>query len=251
MTLPILICSKGRPDGPTFKTLDAAGLDYHIITEKRDAVYYSEFHDPYRLIELPKSGEGLAYSRQFALTYARAKRWSWYWMLDDDIKGFFQTTPEKKTVPIPAYVALNRAEEILESVDFMSGTLGMAGLEYQQFAWSNTRPVVWNSYCDVAVCIRSDIPVNYRTQLPFKGDRDFTLQILSLGFNVAKLAQLSFAVPRNGSNKGGLYDLYKTDKEKWASEEMERLWGPAICKATVKKDGRPDVKINWRAFQTK
>jgi hypothetical protein len=244
MTLPILICSKGRPDGPTFRLLDAAYLPYQVIVENHEADTYAAALGDNRVIRMAARDRGLAYSRQFALDYARAKNWPWYWMLDDDIKGFFRTV-DKKTVPTAAN-ALEFAQDLTEYNE-----CGQIGLEYQQFAWSNTKSIVWNSYCDVAVCIRTDLPVNYRTQLPFKSDRDFTLQILSLGFHVAKLAQISFAVPRNGSNKGGLYDLYKTDAERAASLEMERLWGPQIAKAIVKKNGRPDVKINWRAFQTK
>jgi len=220
------------------------GVSYTVLVEPQDYGAYLEHHPAARLCKLPYNNRGLAYARQVALQLARKLGYDWYWMLDDDIKGFYYTKNEKTwTYELP--------EKALEDAEwfFLNGDhIGQAGLEYQQYAWSNKRPFVMNSYCDVAVCIRTAMPVNYRTELPFKSDRDFTLQILSIGYKVIKLAQISFAVPKNGSNKGGLYDQYKTEKEAAASRRMVELWGDHICQVKMKKDGRPDVKINWRAF---
>ena len=54
-----------------------------------------------------------------------------------------------------------------------------------------------------------------------------------------------FQTPSIGTNEGGIEcDRYKKQIE-WA-QKMERKWGSDICKYVVKKNGVPDIKINWR-----
>mgnify|MGYP000889766874 CR=1 FL=1 len=52
----------------------------------------------------------------------------------------------------------------------------------------------------------------------------------------------------NGSNDGGLKEIFydQSGREAECSRRMIEKW-PGVCTANVKEDGRPDVKINWKA----
>lgn len=246
---PVCIASKNRPAGRTMQLLLAEEVPFTLFVEPQDeAVYRQQFDSP--LVEvrtIPENDRGLPFVRQFILEdRRRAEGGPWFWLLDDDIDGFFLTA-NKKTHRLPVRDALTGAQEIFAGAE----DVAQAGLEYQQFAWSATRDAVFNSYCDVAVCIhvgRSRMAA-FRPETDLKCDRDFTLQLISQGFRVAKVQRFSFSAPKNGSNAGGLKDAYATDGREMASSlKMCELW-PGVCELKIKPDGRPDVKIHWRAMQ--
>lgn len=202
-----------------------------------------------QVLQLPENDGGLPYVRQWILEYARASDIKWYWMLDDDIHGFYRAIKARNN-RIDITEALSSAQSLFSE----RPAIGQAALEYQQFSWSAIKPYAVNSYCDVCVAINSSIPKNirFRPQTNLKVDRDFTLQILAAGFNTIRLSKIAFAAPKNGSNEGGLFEEYsKVEQEKKDSLVMCQLWGGDICKPKKKSDGRMDVAINWKFFKTK
>lgn len=211
--------------------------------EPQDVLSYSEYEK--ELLTLPDNNRGLAYSRNFVLDYARGQGSDWFWMLDDDISKFYKTV-SKRNVSVSVGKCLYLSEAIFKD----NSRVAQAALEYQQFSWSQSKSVTVNGYCDVAVCInvKKTKGISYRQQVELKEDRDFTLQCLSKGYLTIRTCHRAFAAPQNGSNDGGLFDVYKSGRERQAVDEMCRIWGPSICKPVVKKNGRRDVKINWKFF---
>lgn len=195
---------------------------------------------------LPENDRGLAYSRNFALSHARSLGLDWFWMLDDDVTKFYKTVA-KRNIPISARDCLGGAEGLFKDTP----GIAQAALEYQQFSWSQAKPVYINGYCDVAVCInvKRTKTIAYRQKVELKEDRDFTLQCLSKGFRTVRACHFAFSAPQNGSNDGGLFDVYKSGRERQSVNEMCKIWGPSICNPVTKKSGRRDVKINWRFFR--
>lgn len=244
MVFPILIPSKKRPKSKLFARLKNEELDFKIIVEPQDAIAYKEYAD--HLVQLPLNDQGLAFSRNFILDYARQNNFEWFWMMDDDISNFYKTV-DKKNIAIAARECLTLSEFLFKN----NSQVAQAALEYQQFSWSQSKNISVNTYCDVAVCInvKRTKTASYRKQVELKEDRDFTLQCLSKGFISVRTCHLAFASPKNGSNDGGLFDVYKSGKEYLAVNEMCRIWGASICTPVVKKDGRRDVKINWKYFK--
>ena len=244
MVFPILIPSKGRPKSKLFDQLKSEGVGFSLIVEPQDVESYSAHSS--HILPLDKDDGGLAYSRNFALDYARRQGFSWFWMLDDDISKFYRTI-SRRNMPIAAGECLSASERLFKD----NASVAQAALEYQQFSWSQNKSLAINGYCDVAVCInvKRTKGLHYRQQVELKEDRDFTLQCLSKGFLTVRTCHLSFSAPQNGSNDGGLFNVYKAGLERQAVDEMCRIWGPSICTPTVKKNGRRDVKINWRFFR--
>lgn len=243
---PVFVASRGRPEGKTFKLLNQSQIFYYVFVEPQEAQEYQAFHGADKVLVLPLAGQGIGYVRQLILKFAREMGHEWYWMMDDDINGFFKTV-SRKTERITAIEAMMAAQDHLQKLP----TVAQAALEYQQFAWSATKPLRWNSYCDVCVAINTNRTkgINYRPELRLKEDRDFTLQIVAnSGYQTVRLSFYSFDVPKNGTNKGGCQDDYKTNgKELEHSKKMVEMW-PGVCSLNIKKDGRPDVKINWKLF---
>jgi hypothetical protein len=245
---PILVTSKGRPEAETLKTLGCGALEVAVVVEPQEERQYREAiqANGWRAItvSLPQSGRGLSYARDFALQRMRAERRDFFWMLDDDIKAFYRTR-NGKTEKIDAATALREAEGRL----LAEPNLGIGSLEYQQYAWNaKAGQTARNSYCDVAVLINANVTANYRPMLRLKVDRDFTLQVLSSGRSTIRLRDLSFSVPKNGSNKGGLHDEYGQGIEESMSRLLEKLW-PSIVRYHKKPNGRPDAKIDWGFFR--
>lgn len=242
----ILIATKGRAGkSATIAALLADGLMPVLFVEPQEAADYQGAYAGVPLVLLAQDNQGIGYVRQAILEHARATGLGWYWMLDDDITAFYQVV-RGRNVKVGARVALRGAQSLFAHL----GDVGQAALEYRQFAWSARSLVVFNSYCDVAVCIHTDRTrmIRYRSEVDMKEDRDFTLQVRSMGYRTARVCCYAFAAPKNGSNTGGLYDVYATDgREAQASRRMAELW-PGVCRPIVKPDGRHDVKIDWKAL---
>jgi hypothetical protein len=241
---PIFIPSKSRAETQrTGRLLAESGLAFEFVVEPQEAEHYASKG---RVMRLEENDRGLVYSRNSILTHCREAGIKWFWMLDDDISGFYRSNG-KKNSRATAKAALIEAQMILSGIP----NLGQAALEYQQYAWSSKSPIKLNGYCDVAVCINTQrtMDLSFREAVTLKLDRDFTLQVLASGRMTARASQISFSAPQNGSNKGGLQSLYlKAGKEAASSRKMQELWGKEICEAFTKPDGREDCRINWKHF---
>jgi hypothetical protein len=243
--IPVYVASKGRPDSATLRQLAADELAAFVFVEPQDADSYEERWDGrHVIVPLDQDDEGLAYVRQAILNEARALRLRWFWMLDDDITRFVRFDKQRSARRVRARDALALAEDA-----FRREPVAQAAIEYAQFAWSAEGRVRRNSYCDVAVALRADVPIDFRPETGVKCDRDYTLQLLAAGYDTLRTSAVAFVAPKNASNRGGLHDVYAAGQERRDSERMVELWGRAICELHEKPDGRPDVRINWRRFR--
>lgn len=243
MTLwPVYIPSKGRA-----ATLRLPGTaPCAIVVEPQEADAYRGHHRGERFLTLPVNDQGLPYARQWVKEHATAAGHEWFWMLDDDIAGYYRVE-RGRCVPAAAGVALEAAQAYALRYPYV----GQAALEYQQYAWSTRATHTLNGYCDVAVAINTKLTagIAFRPETDLKVDRDFTLQVLAAGLWTVRACTVAFGAPKNGSNPGGLAPTYaQQGREAKAVEVLCRLW-PDICTPQVKADGRVDAKIQWRAFK--
>ena len=247
---PLYVCSKGRAGASKLlEGLNAAGWKrVTVVVEPQDAKAYSEAYPALALLVLEKNDQGLYYARVAQYAATQHKKLGWYWLLDDDITAFVRVDG-KRCVHCSLVEALMGAQACaVEGV-------GQIALEYGQFAWSCGGRVRFNSYADVCVAMNSELltarGVGYREPfigLGLKGDRDFTMQVIQSGLNVARCTRYGFNCPKNGSNKGGLQATYgygdKSNREAQASAVLAAIW-PWCAEVKVKPDGRVDAKIHW------
>jgi hypothetical protein len=245
---PIYVVSRGRAATcGTGRLLVTADLSFRLVVEPHERAAYALAFPQAKIVELPERDRGLAYARQHTLSHAMASWAGWFWMLDDDLTGLFEIV-DSRCQRRSAGAVLGAASKTLDACTAQ----GQAALEYSQFAWSAAGRPKLNSYCDVCVAIhtRRTGGARFRPETGVKVDRDFTLQVLASGWQTIRLTRWAFAAPENGSNAGGLCEEYQTDgREAAASQKMAEFWGPQICRPRTKRNGRPDVEINWRYFQ--
>jgi len=244
---PILIPTKGRYNKCKTAELFGAITNLYLIVEPQELEKYKENYKYYNYITLPKNDKGISYVRNFCLNYANKMGWEWFWMLDDDISNIYKRVGSKL---IKDKLAIYNAEKIIDH------NTAQISLEYQQFAWCANKDFILNSYNDVAVCINAkkciDKKIKYREYVNLKEDRDFTMQIIKNGYDVKRYTLAAFAAPKNGSNEGGLKNIYdNSQNELKATKRMIELWGDDICRLNIKKDGRPDCKIIWKNINKK
>jgi hypothetical protein len=244
---PIFVASRGRAkDSYLIKELKGSKHSWIYVVEPHEFTDYAALLGRERVMMLPSSDRGLAYVRSWILNYCKQQGIGWYWMLDDDITGFF-VVKSKRNVRTPLKDVFARAEKNINDLSARL-TLGQIGLEYQQYSWSAGKKYRQNSYCDVCVAINSAVGAKFREETGLKVDRDFTLQVITSGYSTVRICDIAFSAPKNGSNAGGLKEVYDTPGQEAADgRKMIDLWGDT-CTPAVKKDGREDVKINWGKF---
>jgi hypothetical protein len=237
---PIYIASRGRA-----LTAKRPNIPVTMVVEPHESRDYRMAHPGTEVLTLPESDQGLGYVRQWIKDHATARGHSWFWMLDDDISGYYMIRDGKSIKTHPVDVLLAAQQQIDRPL------VAHGAMEYQQFAWSAKKAYTLNSYCDVAVAIHAGMTrgIRFRPETNLKVDRDFTLQVLASGMLVVRSTLTAFSAPANGSNAGGLADEYAIrGRERQDVETMMKLW-PNIVSMQIKKNGRTDAKINWRYFK--
>jgi len=245
--IPIFIPTKGRYENCKTASLLKDEKNVYLVVEPKEEKNYKNGNYKGQIIVLPFNDKGITYVRNFILNYCFYNKIEWFWMMDDDINNFYTREGTKLTKKNNAF---RNAEQ------FICENTAQISLEYQQFAWSATKNFVQNSYNDVCVCINSfkakKTQTQYREYVSLKEDRDFTMQLIKNNFLVKRVTTCAFSAPKNGSNKGGLKQIYdQKGREETASKRMVEIWGDRICRFLVKKDGRPDVKIYWKEINSK
>lgn len=228
--------SKNRPATKIVERWAPAGITPLIFVEPQDAKAYEGL--PVHV--LPKNNQGLVYSRNYILNYARENGIEWFCMCDDDIENFSEVRNGRaKTsdanVVLKAWVLAKKYN------------LGMTGLAYRQYGWSEKKPVRINTKLPEVCVIMQTQKLNhsYRKELELKEDRDFAMMAIKTKANVAVCSRFCIQVPNIGSNEGGLHDAYQ-DEERYIEviKRFVQAW-PKYSRI-VKRKGRYDLKIEPR-----
>ena len=248
-SINIFINTKGRYDN--CKTADLIG-NYNklfLIVEPKEYDRYKYNYKGFNIIQLPLNDMGLAYARAFTKQTSIDMGIKNYWVLDDDISYFYKRNGTK-------LVRQNWGECLIDAKNFFNeNDIACGGLEYRQYAWSASKRLIENSFCDSAVYINNELTkgIFYNLDLKLKIDRDFCIKVIRSGQKTGRDTINSFSVPPNGSNSGGLkeiaYDV--EDLQLNMCKKMVDIWGGDICAHIVKPDGRNDLKINWKNINSK
>ncbi len=238
--LQIIIPSKGRAgQTKTDLLLQSVGFPYSFLVEPQEVDQYRAIGVP--VISLPLNNQGISYARNYVLEYGKGMGFTWVLMLDDDIGSFGRVIDERNRNSDPN--ELLRAFAIIKRFNPAVG-----GIEYSQNAWCARHEVTANRFCDVAVFLNlPKITWHYRPEMNLKEDRDFVLQAIKHKAGVIRVNKFYFNCPQVGSNKGGLYLDYKSQRDIQAVRNMMKAW-PGVL-TLVKKSGRIDFKVNWKALR--
>ena len=243
----IFIPTKNRVDNSTLiKFAQTQNEQVTIVLEPQDYEKYKNKFPDFEYLILPINNGGITYVRNYIKEYTENNSIDNYWQLDDDITGLFYRKDAK--LIRTGFDALINAQN-----EFINNNIALGGLEYGQFAWSQTKNFVINSFCDSCVFVDNTKTngLRYRPFVEGKEDRDFAMQVIKSGQKTARTTLYAFNAPTNGSNAGGLKEIfYDLGKELICVNRMIELWGEDICMPIVKKSGRNDIKIMWNKINS-
>lgn len=250
----IYIPTKGRHDSSKlietiYNKLNSFDISFFtIVIEPQDEEKYKNNYPLLNYLVLPEDNKGISYVRNYIKNYSEMNNQPNYWQLDDDVSNFYHREGTKM-VKNDIILVLASA-----TAQFINNGTALGALEYQQLAWSATKELTSNSYCDVCVFVDNikTMGLRYRPYVEGKEDRDFAMQVIKSGEKTNRTTIFAFAAPKNGSNKGGLKEtFYDIDgREEICADRMIELWGNTICQKITKKDGRIDCKINWKLINS-
>jgi len=245
----IYITSKGRYDVCKTALTIGAQKNLYIVVEPQELELYKNTMPEFNYLVLDANNNGLAYARNFIKKHTEQNNEQNYWLLDDDISNFYYREGTK-LIKQDAILCLQKAQEM-----FIENNIALGAIEYRQYAWSASKPLNKNTFCDCVVWVDNTKTKGLycNEELKLKIDRDFSIRVINSGQQTARNTLFAFSTPPNGSNKGGLkemaYDV--KDLEKQMCLKMVGIWGENICQHIVKKDGRNDLKIHWKNILSK
>jgi hypothetical protein len=260
MTFPIFIPSRGRAGNtPTTKLLDEAGLAYSIFVEPQevDTYWHAQYSREGNIVPLGQNSLGIGYARWSILQFARDQHLGWFWMLDDDLTGFYEG---KEVAPgvwrarkADTVTLLTQAESLLYTT-VEGARYAVAGLNRRELCWTGiTHDAFMTSGCcavnAVAIHAKRTQPHNYDPRLPHLEDVDFSLGLQVSGKQVVRFNRLAFTMRPMGQDVGGCAAI-RSDLpacRRYAQTVADR-YAPAV---TVHDDprGYVDVKIDWKRLK--
>lgn len=219
----IFVPSKGRPDGSTFALLNTAKLPFTVVIEKNDVGAY-EHVSPQKII-LPKSNQGIGYSRSYITANAQRP----FVMMDDDITRVCKRNPHKSSIQdVPLRKMLMAGWKQL----FISNA-GVLGFKHGTFAIPKTE---LSMYCIVAhiVFIKPDhlrkSYICYDPKLHAFEDIDLIFQCCQKQVQVIRLNRyIYFTTPSGTAKRGGV--SYTSSTKKKALSVIEQRY-PGWIRAT-------------------
>lgn len=247
---PVFIPSRGRSHNVkgTAALLSAAGISFTLIVEPHEVEAYRQLLTTLNacgtVVSLPKSHQGISYARNFILDLAPAD--GWFWVMDDDIQGFFRAINRINSSIGPRELH----SEVLQRMQKHPNAT-VYSIDYPFYAWQyGDEAVAINSYNNIAVLFnraRLDQSIRYRFQI--REDYDFTLQVILAGGTTIRFRNLSYKVPRMAVAAGGMTDYYSNKKDDIVLQNKAflKIW-PSVSREVVKGTGdqqRLDMNIKW------
>lgn len=233
----IFIPTKGRlDDEKTYNNLVLLGLEPILVIEPQEVEQAASMG--YEYIILPANNMGITYSRNYILKEARDMGYEYICMIDDDISQMGYIVDGKRVKDKNAF--LTALDKFLEFKT--CGTM-----QYNQFAWCQPKPIVYNRGLEVVWFLYMPQLQNVTIEEDTIEDRDFSLDII-INHNVEtfRLNHLYFNVPSIGTNKGGIEISTRAEKQAYWSRKMQQKWGENIISIVQKTNGWDNIKINWR-----
>lgn len=243
---PVYVISKGRWESPlTARALEKMGVPYHVVIEPEEFDKYAAVIDPAKMFVLPFSnlGQGSVPARNWVWEHAVSTGARRYWILDDNIRGFFRLNRNLKTL-VATGAIFRAAEDFVDRYE----NVAISGFHYFMFASRKCKlpPFLLNRRIYSCILIQSTIP--YRWRGLYNEDTDLSLRVLKDGWcTVLFLAFLAFKMTTMTMKGGNTDGLYKDDgRLKMARSLCEQH--PDVVKVAWKW-GRWQHSVNYAPFE--
>lgn len=247
MRFPVYIPSKGRPGvARTPKVLDRDGVPFRIVVEPSEFSSYADAYGASRVLELPKDGQGLIYSRNFCKRHAIAEGHAWHWQIDDDV-----TTFRKRTAVVggkPKYGNALAGEVLAALEDLGTSYTNVAAVCPQSLATIFGKiEDAYNQLMYTCVLFRSDVGAWWRVS---PEDTDYTLQLLTLGWVTILSRKYAHNAVPTGTQAGGMESSRAGQGARLvALKNLRKLWPSHIRIVERNTFGHPSGTTRWSNFR--
>lgn len=238
---PIFVPSKGRAS--RYIAHDSAT----IVVEREELEAYEKSPNrapSHRFMTLPESGRGLAFSRQCILEHARETGLEWFWMIDDDVKTFWEFVPGEESRPpmiASTMCALDTAQKIAEAPDVAEISIPM------KFWFREPKPTKYMASCGTVFAVNVPRTYGCRFRDGLYEDIDFSLQVIARGWSTAQCGTVAYVsrVPMgsSGSTIVEYRDMAQRNCEHFVERWVDRL---EQLKWANRADGTRYVNINYK-----
>jgi len=228
------IPSKGRSKTVTYKLFEEVGITALHFIEPQDADSYSAL----KTICIGKNDMGVGFARQFILDWCKANQHQWVIMCDDDITAFGDVI-DRKCVKKNAGIFF----DILTTAKKLP--FALYGINFRQYAWSETKNYSINSKVFTAVTIMNTDLLQHKYPDTLKEDITFLFEAIRLTPGVMKFNKYWFNTPPVGTNQGGCFDAYQQGEQDTMNAILNQYKG--YVKVVSKKD-RDDIKWDVAKF---
>ena len=257
---PVYVISKGRadisPGFSTFSHLERIGIPYSVVVEEQERDDYAaatqgnilildpafkEHYDTCDNLGLSKStGPGPA--RNFVWEHARAAGAEWYWILDDNIKGWRRLS---KNDHIP--IGDGTMWRVLEDFCLRYENLAIAGPAYYFFTPRRAKhpPFTLNTRVMSHLLIRADLPFKWRGR--YNEDIILSLDVLNAGWCTVEFRTMVQVKATTQLVPGGNTDDLYRDGTRAKTEMLLRVH-PRDTKI-VTRYGRTHHRVNYSRFK--
>lgn len=242
---PIYIVSKGRADSRlTAKSLEAMRLDYQIVVEEQEVGEYAKVIDNRKIIILDKKyqddyetcdflgnskSKGPGPARNFVWDHAIKNGFSWHWVMDDNINGFYRLNDNLKVQSKSGLIF-----KAMEDFCLRYKNVGMAGPNYFMFAFRKSvmPPFVLNTRIYSCNLMRNDIEFRWRGR--YNEDTDLSLNILKAGYCTIQFNAFLQKKVRTQVLKGGNTDAFYSKEGTLPKSEILVKMHPDVAKVVYK-----------------
>lgn len=240
----IIVPSKGRPNGSTFAFLARAKLPYIVVIEGEEKKMYEKVLQHATFWVLPRSGQGIGFSRAYILERALRP----FVMLDDDLAKFGKRVRGHASLkPISIARFLDAGWKRMAA----NPGLGMLGYKHGTFAIPEVRLTSSSATLAHIVFIRPDVlrihGIRYDAQLRVFEDIDIIFQCAREGVAFERLNHYIYFTrnPSGTSQEGGI-DYSGSLKQRFLDVMTKRYPGWIIDNhATRVSDKQPSYQIAW------
>jgi len=244
--IPIFIPSRHRATTCKFcYDIKNTNRDYYIFIRSDDLEEYKKYFPIDNLVILSNDVDNISKTRQFILNTARELKLEWFWMVDDDIHTYYRKplNYDGKLEKISLEEFLKDGEKIIKNIQ-IEDKIFQIGFKQSAFCLTSKPYTINTDIGGITIFNSNNIEIDYDPNMIALEDTDFIVRNIKNGSNNIKLNNLIFYMPKSGSSKGGLEDIYKNNGKEIGIRQFKKKYPELISIASKDK-----YRIKWNNFK--
>ena len=231
MKYPIFVVSSERPENNiTADNLKKEKIDYIMVVPHNQVKEYKKHNK-----KVLGSTKGVYQAMNYCMRYARARKFKWCWILDDDIVKFYPPYNFKK--------AMTKAET------YTIPQISVISFKHKK-DFKTLKPLFFNTDATRIVLVNLQLKMNYNESYKLLADTEWIFKAVMKGFPTLILGNIKYYSPPNLKQEGGASDLYKAKMKIVDLKKLKQAF-PTLVNIKDGKDSRglQSYSINWNVLR--